>query len=244
MIKCLIVDDEPLGIKVIENHINKADGFSVVKTFENALDASEYLRNNQVDIMFLDINMPQLSGMEMLKILESPPLVVITTAHQEYAIDSFEFNVIDYLIKPVSFPRFMKTINKIHKLYSVKAPSDVEKTGVGLAESDEIIFLKVDKKIIKIFFNEILFIESLKDYVRVITEHGNYITHMNLNKITTSLPETKFLRIHRSYTIALDKIKAIDGNSIEIANKSIPIGRNYLKDAKKKILNLGIYKPD
>ena len=244
MIKCLIVDDEPLGIKVIENHISKSEGFVVVKTFDNALEASDFLRSNKVDIMFLDINMPQLSGMEMLKILETPPFVVITTAHQEYAIDSFEFNVIDYLVKPISFPRFMKTVNKIHKLFSAKTPSDVEKNGIGLAETDEIIFLKVDKKIIKIFFGDILYIESLKDYVRVFTTHGNYITHMNLNKITTSLPDSKFLRIHRSYTISLSSIKALDGNSVEIANKSLPIGRNYLKEAKEKILNLGIYKPD
>ena len=117
MIKCIIVDDEPLGIKVIENHLNKVDGFKVLNTFENAVDASNYLRENIVDVLFLDINMPQLSGMDMLKILESPPYVVITTAHQEYAVDSFEFNVIDYLVKPVSFSRFLKTVNKIHKLF-------------------------------------------------------------------------------------------------------------------------------
>lgn len=244
MIKCVIVDDEPLGIKVIENHINKVEGFSVVDTFENAVEASDFLRDNKVDILFLDINMPQLSGMEMLKILESPPFVVITTAHQEYAIDSFEFNVIDYLVKPVSFARFMKTVNKIHKLFVSIPPSEVGKSGVGFEKNSEIIFLKVDKKIIKIFLSDILHIESLKDYVRVFTAQGSYITHMNLNKITEILPSDNFARIHRSYTIALDKIKAIDGNAIEIGNKSIPIGRNYLKETKQKILKRGIYKPD
>ncbi len=244
MIKCLIVDDEPIGIKVIDNHLGKVDGFTVVKTFLSAVDAAEYLRTNQVDILFLDINMPQLSGMEMLKILETPPFVVITTAHMEYAFDSFEFNVIDYLIKPIDFTRFMKTVNKIHKLFNAQPPQKVLKNGVGIEKNNEIIFLKVDKKIIKILLADILYIESLKDYVRVFTSQSSYITHMNLNKITEALPSNKFSRVHRSFTIALDKIKAIDGNSIEIADKSIPIGRNYLKDTKEKILTRGIYKPD
>ncbi len=239
-VRCLIIDDEPLAINVIKNYLSRFDGFDVVATSENAIDGYNILSENEVDLVFLDINMPMLNGIEFLKGLENPPLIIITTAYRDYAVESFELNVTDYLVKPISFPRFLKAINKAKKL--VKGVQEQGKAELEEAETNDhqstSVFLKVDKKMVKVPYNEILYIESLKDYVRVKTKHEDLITHQNLNGMTKILPGDMFLRIHRSYTINLEKVKAIDGNCVEIAGKLIPIGRNYQKDTKQIIMGL------
>lgn len=234
-IKCIIVDDEPLAIKVIENHLQGFDDFEMVATCNDAIESFSHLKNESVDLMFLDINMSGISGIDFIKYLKEPPLIVITTAYREYAVESFELNVFDYLVKPISFPRFSKTISKVIEYFqTIKSPKVPLTKNI---EEELYIFIKADKKMVKVYFTEILYVESLKDYVRIVTPSESYITHHNLGNFTALLPEDKFLRIHRSYTIALDKIKAVEGNNVEIERKKIPIGRNYQSEIKKQILN-------
>ncbi|MFG6687451.1 LytR/AlgR family response regulator transcription factor [Mariniflexile sp. HNIBRBA6329] len=231
-IKCVIIDDEQLAISVIENHLKNFDHFEVVGTFNNPIKAYSLLEKEKVDVIFLDINMPQMTGFSFIENLNSKPLIVITTAYREYAVKSFELNVLDYLVKPIPFDRFLKSINKIYQqLYTNNAVGDTS------LQQEPHIFLKVDKKLLKINLNDILYIESLKDYIKVITKIGDYVVHKSLTAITEELPLSNFLRVHRSYTISINKISAIEGNTIEIANRRIPIGRNYLKQTKERILN-------
>ncbi|WP_445735430.1 LytR/AlgR family response regulator transcription factor [Mariniflexile sp.] len=231
-IKCVIIDDEQLAISVIENHLKSFDPFEVVGTFNNPLKAYATLEKEKVDVIFLDINMPQMTGFSFIENLNSKPLIIITTAYREYAVKSFELNLLDYLVKPIPFDRFLKTVNKVYQqLYSNSAAGDT-----GLQQEPH-IFLKVDKKLLKVNLNDILYVESLKDYIKVITKIGDYVVHKSLTAITEELPLSNFLRVHRSYTISINKISAIEGNTIEIANRRIPIGRNYLKQTKERILN-------
>ncbi|GAA6764882.1 LytR/AlgR family response regulator transcription factor [Flavobacterium johnsoniae] len=235
-IKCLIIDDEPLAINVIKNYLEPLENFEVINTFSNPIEGLNFLKNNTVDVIFLDINMPVLDGINFIKSLENPPLLVITSAYSQFAIETYELDVLDYLVKPIEFPRLMKTLNKISKRLENKAASPQESN-----PDSPFIFVKIDKKRMKkIFFNEILVIESLKDYLKINTTTGKYIIHSTLSDFTDLLPEKNFLRIHRSYTIAIDKIDAVEGNSIEIEGLRYVIGRSYIDHVKQRILNSSI----
>lgn len=232
-LKVIIVDDEPLAINVIKNYIEQVKELELVDTFSNAVDASTYLQSHSVDIIFLDINMPILDGLEFLKTLHEAPMIVITTAHEEFALESYDLEVIDYLIKPIPFPRFLKSVNRILKLK--KSHGTVERTSNNDHPS---IFVKVDKKKLqKIYLDEIVVVESLKDYIRIKTTTGKYIVHKTLSSFTEELPADQFIRIHRSFTICIDKVQVVEGNSLEIDNTRYTIGRSYLNDVKAKILN-------
>ena len=234
-VKCVIIDDEPLAIKVVENHLREFQNFEVIKTFNNPLEALPLLEKEEINVLFLDINMPKMNGLDFAEIISPKTNVIITTAYREYAVESYDLNVLDYLVKPIPFNRFLKTINKINQqIHS-------QKEGLSKEEEpniDSFIFLKVDKKLVKIKFKNILYVESLKDYIKVFTTTENYLVHKSLTSITEELPENNFIRIHRSYTIAIDKIKSIEGNLIEIAKSRIPIGRKYVNHAKRIILNI------
>ncbi len=232
-VKCIIIDDEPLAIKVIQNHLNEFQNMDLVATFSTPIAALPTIENNEIDVIFLDINMPKMSGLEFLRTLTNKPHIVITTAYREYAVESFDLDVLDYLVKPIPFGRFLKAINKI----SNRILLEKDKLNENLLNEVPYIFLKVDKKLMKINLNDILYIESLKDYIQVITTIGNYLVHKSMTSISEELPSENFLRIHRSFTISINKITSIEGNSVEIGNKRIPIGRNYLQYAKQKILN-------
>lgn len=233
-IKCLIIDDEPLAIKVVENHLKEFQNFEIIETFNNPIEALSLLEKGNVDVLFLDINMPKMNGLDFAKTLNSKMNVVITSAYREYAVESFDLNVLDYLVKPIPFNRFLKTINKItQKVYLQKGIQKEEGSN-----NESFIFLKVDKKLIKIKFEDILYVESLKDYIKVFTTSGNYLVHKSLTSMTEELPDSNFIRIHRSYTIAIDKVKSVEGNLVEIATTKIPIGRKYVNHAKRIILNI------
>lgn len=234
--QALIVDDEPLAINVVMRYLEGFDDFEVVDTCQNALDAFNIMDKKQIDVIFLDINMPTMSGLDLIRNLKNPPLVVITTAFREYAIESFDLEVIDYLVKPFSLDRFMNTIGRIKKRLAAVSSTVQEK--VPEVTEQQHVFFKVDKRMVKVMLDEIIYIESLKDYVRIKTATENLINHNNLVSIMEHLPEERFIRIHRSYIIALDKVKAIEGNCVEIAGKLLPIGRNYQKTVKKLILNI------
>jgi DNA-binding LytR/AlgR family response regulator len=232
-IKCVIIDDEPLAIKVIENHLKEFQNFEVISVFNNPLEALGTLENGEINALFLDINMPKMNGLDFAKTLHSKTNIIITTAYREYAVESYDLNVLDYLVKPIPFNRFLKTINKItQQVYQQKG---IQKEEVN--NNDSFIFLKVDKKLIKIKFEDILYIESLKDYIKVFTSSENYLVHKSLTSITEELPVNNFIRIHRSYTLAIDKVKSVEGNLVEIGASRIPIGRKYIQHAKRVILN-------
>jgi len=232
-IKCIIIDDEPLAIKVIKNHLNEFDNIELVATFNTPIAALPDIESNEIDVIFLDINMPKMSGLDFLRTLTNRPHIVITTAYREYAVESFDLDVLDYLVKPIPFGRFLKAINKVYNRINLEKDKLTDKS----FRQDPFIFLKVDKKLMKIKLNDILYIESLKDYIKVNTVLGDYLVHKSMTSISEELPDENFIRIHRSFTIAINKIIAVESNSVEIANRRIPIGRNYLQSAKQKILN-------
>ena len=232
-IRCIIIDDEPLAIKVIENHLSEFQNFEIVERFDNPILALELLEEGIIDVVFLDINMTKMNGLDFLRNTVLKTNIVITTAYREYAIESFDLNVLDYLVKPIPFNRFLKAINKITQQVYFQRGGHKELN----YEKESHIFLKVEKKLIKIKFEDILYIESLKDYVKIVTPIENYLVHKSLTSITEELPQDQFLRIHRSFTVALDKIKSVEGNSVEINVTRIPIGRKYNNQAKQIILN-------
>lgn len=235
-VKCLIIDDEPLAINVIKNYLEKIEDFEIINSFSNAIDGLNFLKNNTIDVIFLDINMPVLDGINFIKSLEKPPLLIITSAYDEFAIETYELDVLDYLVKPIEFPRFMKALNKINKRLET-----ITKASLDNSKERPFIFVKIDKKKMKkIFLDEILIIESLKDYLKINTLEGKYIVHGTLTDFTNLLPSRDFIRIHRSYTIAIDKIDAVEGNSIEIEGLRYVIGRSYIDEVKHKILNSSI----
>ncbi|PKV50309.1 LytTR family two component transcriptional regulator [Aquimarina sp. MAR_2010_214] len=230
-VKCLLVDDDPLAINILKKHLEYFEHFEVAFCCNNAVDAFDFIHKNSVDLIFVDIYMPMVNGLEFIKSIDNPPLIIITSSYEEYAVQGFELGVIDYLIKPISLKRLVKSLHKISRtLNNTNKPSHT-------SQLEDHIFIKVDKKMIKIYFEDILYIKSLKDYVIVKTNHKDYVTHYNLSAITKLLPEYLFIRIHRSYTIAINKIKAIDKNCIEIDDKLLPIGRNYIKKVKGKIID-------
>ncbi|WP_431126337.1 LytR/AlgR family response regulator transcription factor [Flagellimonas flava] len=231
-LRVIIIDDEPLAINVLKNYVEQVSQLELVQTFSNAIDANLFLQENEVDIIFLDINMPILDGLNFLQSLHVAPMIVITTAHEEYALKSFELEVIDYLVKPIPFPRFLKAVNRI-----ISLKQGATNSGYSTNEKPS-IFVKVDKKKLqKIFIDEIVVVESLKDYIRIKTTSAKYIIHKTLGSFTDELPSDRFLRIHRSYTIAIDKVESIEGNSLEVDGIRYTIGRSYLNEAKSRILN-------
>ncbi|GGF02590.1 LytR/AlgR family response regulator transcription factor [Flavobacterium limi] len=230
-IKCLLIDDEPLAIKVLQNYFTNFPDFEVIGTFNNSLEALDFINSTPVDAVFLDINMPMMTGFELISLIENKTKVIITTAFREFAAESYDLDVLDYLVKPIPLPRFIKCINKITTEYNSKNNIKTE-----AAKGDSHIFIKVDKKMMKINIEEILFVEGMKEYIKIVTSDKTYITHKSLTSQSEELPNDKFMRIHKSYVIALNKVKSIEGNRIQILSYTIPIGRNYSKDVKNKIL--------
>jgi DNA-binding LytR/AlgR family response regulator len=229
--RCLIIDDEPLAIDVMENYLQRLDGIDIQRC-ENPVGAFKLLQTEKFDLIFLDIQMPFLTGIDFLKTVKNPPAVIITTAYRDYAVEGFELEVLDYLVKPVSFPRFMKAFEKALKHSS--STGDV-KENVKPAAENEYIFLKVDRKLVKVLVKDILYIESLKDYIKVKTKTDTWVCYQTLTSVTEKLPGDKFVRVHRSFTIAIDKVHAIDGSFVEIEGKAIPISRELKQDFLQKI---------
>ena len=233
MINTIIVDDEPLAQDVLETYIEKIPELNLVAKCSNALEANEALKSNQVDLMFLDIQMPQLTGIDFLKTLIKPPLVIFTTAYPNYAIEGFELNALDYLLKPISLERFMKAVNKAVEQIEL-LNKDKETKSQAEDASNDYIFVKADKKLVKINYSDILYIEGLKDYVIIRMDKGRVITLQTMKSLEDKLPSNMFKRIHRSYIVSIYKINAIVGNMVEIMEKNqakhLPIGKNYREE--------------
>ena len=233
-IKCIIVDDEPLAIQLIEGHIGQIPGLELVASYKNALEAFESLKKEHVDLIFLDIHMPVLTGIDFVKSLQSPPGIIFTTAYRNYAAESYELNVIDYLIKPITFTRFFKAVAKFtnHHQQSVKPIEIAVKNEV----LNDYIYVNSNKKHIKVEFEQILYVESIKDYVRIHTAEKNITTKDKISDFENKLPST-FLRVHRSFIVNTNKITAFTKQDIEIDKREIPIGRSYKEVILKKFGN-------
>jgi len=230
-IKCIIVDDEPLAIEIVESYVHRIDQLQLEGTFRNAVQAFAYLQQHNVDLIFLDIQMPKLSGIDFLKTLKNPPKVIFTTAFRDYAIDGFDLEVIDYLLKPIPFERFLKAVGKVMHQQSTTLPTPPAKKQEPTP--DDYVYFKVDKKMIKTKMAAVLYIESIKDYVKVRTDEKEIITQQKISYLEESLPSQQFLRIHRSFIVNIDKIDAYSATDVEIGKHSIPIGRNYKNDVMK-----------
>lgn len=230
-VKCLLVDDEPLAIQLIQKHIDQLESFEVVGTCGNAIKALEMLRSMQVDLLFLDIKMPQISGIDFLKTLRNPPAVIITTAYREFAIEGYDLDLIDYLLKPITFDRFFKAIERYLRLNHQSSPT-------LLPPSDQqFMYLKSGGKFHKLNIDDILYIESLKDYVVAHCVNNKITAKYKISDLETELQGKGFLRIHRSYLINLKKITAFTAYDIEIGSKEIPIGASYKEYVYKVLKN-------
>ncbi len=230
-LKTIIIDDEPLAISILEKYTTEIKEIELMATFNNAVEAASFVQDHPLDLIFLDINMPVLDGMSFLKSLDIKPMVIMTTAHENHALESFELQAIDYLVKPIPFPRFLKSVQRVIQL---KKP--LESLDQNSSETKS-IFVKIDKKKLqKIELDKIILIESLKDYIRIKTDLGKYVIHKTLTSFTEELPTDKFIRIHRSFTVAINRIDSVEGNSIEIQGERFTIGRSYINEVKSKIL--------
>lgn len=233
-IRCLIVDDEPLARKGLYEYILDTPYLQHVESFENALLADEYLKNNTADLILLDIKMPKLSGIDFLKNMKASPLIIFTTAYSEYALEGYELNVIDYLVKPISFNRFQMATQKVFDLLSLK-----EK---GIPSADEFFFIKCNQKIEKIFYHEVLYVEAMQNYCVIHLFHQKFICYITLSAMLAKLPKNQFFKVHKSFIVALDKIKTIQGNTLIIGQTRIPISRTLKQELTRHVTNNNLLK--
>ncbi|MGE0078780.1 MAG: LytR/AlgR family response regulator transcription factor [Bacteroidales bacterium] len=227
-LRCIIVDDEPLAIEVMEGYLKKIPNVEVIATFNDAISAMETLSKHNADLLFLDIEMPKLSGIDFLRTITNPPMVIITSANKNYAIEGYELNVVDYLLKPISLERIVRGVNKA---LEKKSKSPIRQAG----DNSDYIFLKENKKMIRLNLSEILYFESVKDYVKAITKDRTVVTKQNLSYFEQLLNPDDFIRVHRSYIVAVKNINAFSSSSVEIGNIEIPFGRLYKDDALRRL---------
>lgn len=225
-IKCIITDDEPMARKGLRGYIEKIDFLTLTGECEDAIQLNTLLKTQQVDLIFLDIEMPEMTGLELLSNLTNPPKVIIVSAYEQYALKGYEFEVVDYLLKPVSFDRFLKSANRIHDLLQTEQK-----------DADDYIFVKSDKQLKKILFRDILFIESMENYVIIQTVSSKEIVYTTLKQIHESLPQDIFQQTHRSYIVNIDQVNAIDGNLLNVNSHKIPVARNLKDNVFNLILN-------
>ncbi len=224
VLKSIIVDDEELSRNILKNFVGKTQNLEALALCADGIEASNYLSRHQVDLIFLDIEMPEMSGIDLIKSLSKPPMVILVTSKREHAIEAFEYNVVDYVLKPFDYTRFLKAVNKAREIYNSKNET---------SEDDPDLFVKVDSRLVKIKSSDVIWIEALGDYIVINTEDSKYIVHNTMKGIESKLSSDKFLRVHRSYIVRLDKIETLDESVIVIKQKIIPIGGTY----KSRLLN-------
>jgi len=221
--KCLIVDDEPLALDVLESHLNSHPELELVGRCTNAIEAAEVLRKNAVDLIFIDIQMPEVTGIDFVKSLDNPPLLVFTTAYAEYALEGFELNAIDYLLKPISKDRFDRAVAKAVEYFQLKSGNEVNNSEL----EDEHIFVKANQKLIKISYDEIKYVEAFADYVKIYIPEKRIVTLQTMKNMERKLPVDKFCRIHRSFIVGLKHIDSYNTSEVEVASNKLPIGKNF-----------------
>lgn len=231
MIKCLVVDDEPLALHILEDYISKVPFLQLLKVTTNPIEALQMVQEGNVDLVFLDVQMPELTGIQFLRIANGKAKVILTTAYPQYALEGYELDVIDYLLKPIAFDRFFKSVQKAQGIIQPSAKTEVKPE--PQAQNDflsDFIFVKTEHKIQKVYLNDILFIEGLKDYISIFTPAERIITLQNMKRMEDALPERHFIRVHKSYIVSLNKIDSIERSRIFIGDKIIPVGDTYREE--------------
>ncbi|MBI5857431.1 MAG: response regulator transcription factor [Sphingobacteriales bacterium] len=231
-INCIIIDDEPLARKGLKEYIAEVDFLRLEGEYENALKATDQISGGEVQLLFLDIQMPKITGLEFFKTLKEPPPVIFTTAYPQYALEGFEVNALDYLVKPISFDRFLKSALKAKEYYEVRQKNQ----GKAAVPSVDHFFIKADNKLIKIFFDDVLFVEALQNYVVIRTKEKKYISYLTFKSVEEYLPASLFIRTHKSFIVAASKIESIEGNDIKIGQHHIPVSRNLRDEVMEKLL--------
>lgn len=242
-LRCLLIDDEPPALEIIESYIELIDGLEIVGKCHNAVQAFSLLQSTPVDLLFLDIKMPKLTGTDFLRSLRNPPKVIFTTAYREYALDGFDLDVVDYLLKPIPFERFLRAVSKVMRLEFQTVPHLPTEQEPSLAdkelvpsERDAFLYFRADRKMVKVYTKDILYVESLKDYIKIITNTAKpLVVKQAISSVEAMLPGRAFLRIHRSFIVAIDKISAWSPSHIEVAGQELPIGRLHQKDVGKAL---------
>ena len=231
-VKCIIVDDEPMAREIISSFVAKIHNLELVATCKNVSEAFTVLQNESVQLIFLDINMPEISGLSLAKSIQHKSQVIFTTAYREYAVEGFDLQAVDYLLKPISFDRFLKAVQKYFELHVSK---ETVKEEVQSSEKETSIFVRSDRKMVKVRFNEIRYVESLSDYVKIFTKEETIVTRETISNIESKLPSKEFLRTHRSYIVSMNKINSFTNEFVELDKKAIPISRSYKENVLQKL---------
>lgn len=228
-INCIAIDDEPLALDIIREYCSKVSFLNLLKTFDNAVESIDYIRSEKIDLIFLDIQMEELTGIQLLNALKTRPYVIFTTAYERYAIQGFELDVVDYMLKPISFERFIKGVNKVFDRMQLDLTSPKQETPKVAKEEPTFFFVKTETRMERIENSDVLYVEGMGDYWRIVTKNRRIMTLMNAKKLEEVLREPQFCRVHKSYFIALDKIESIERNRIKIADQYIPVSETYHK---------------
>ena len=240
MINCVIIDDEPLARDGLAHYVGQIDFLHLIDTCEDPVELMKLLDNNPVDLVFLDIQTPKMNGIDFLKMVKNPPMVIITTAFPSYALEGFQLNVLDYLLKPITFDRFFKAANKArdyHQLLTKSAETRPVKSG----QVSDYFFIKCGSKYEKIFFDDILYIQGTQNYVTICTHKGKYLTLLYLKNLEENLDPQAFIRVHKSFIVSINKIDGIEGNEIFIQSHSIPISRNYREQVLQQVVSVRLW---
>ncbi|MCA8831552.1 LytR/AlgR family response regulator transcription factor [Hymenobacter pini] len=232
-LRCLVVDDDPLAIQIVENCISNTPFLQHAASCENAIAAAEVLRQQPVDVLFLDVEMPLMSGLDLLRTLQDPPLVVLITSKKGYAVEAFEYDVLDYIVKPISYARFLKAAQKA--LETVEARSAPSPDAIAAPSNPEFTFVKVDSRLVKVLFDDVRYVEALGDYVHIVTGQSKLIVYSTMRAVEEKFPPALFVRVHRSFIVNLKRVQTIEDNTIIIDNKHIPIGQTYLREVFQRL---------
>ncbi len=231
-VTCIIVDDEPVARGVLESYIEKIENIEVLKSCKNVVEAFDVINNNQVDLVFLDINMPEVSGLTLAKAMDKKTKIIFTTAYREYAIDGFDLQAVDYLLKPISFERFLKAV---HNFFDISSQKTIHTVSIAEKNENHFIFVRSERKMVKVNFDEILYVESLSDYIKIHTSSKIIVTRETITNIEAKLPQSQFLRIHRSYIASIMNIESYTNEFVEIKNKALPLSRSYKESILRKL---------
>ncbi len=234
-LNCIIIDDEPLARKGLREYISDVDYLHLAGEFDNPVKAMDTLAKEDIHLLFLDIQMPKITGLEFFKTLKQAPPVIFTTAFPQYALEGFELNALDYLVKPISFERFLKAVMRAKEFYEVRQKNITENSNG--ADTAEYFFVKADNKLVKIFFNDVLFVEALQNYVVIHTQDKKYITYLTFKAVEEYLPSDKFIKTHKSYIISASKVDSIEANDIRIGQHHVPISRNFKDEVMEKLVS-------
>lgn len=229
-LRCLVVDDDPLSIQIVENCIASTNFLISAGSCTSAVQAAEVLRSQPIDLLFLDVEMPLMSGIDLLRTLQNPPMVVLITSSQQYAVEAFEHDVVDYLVKPISYARFLKAAQRALELATTRTDAEP-----AAADTSEFTFMKVDTKLVKVIFDEVRYVEALGDYVHVVTGQSKLIVYSTMKAVEEKFPSGLFVRVHRSFIVNMKRVQAIEDNSIIIDNKHIPIGQTYTREVFQRL---------